>query len=119
MFRKTGYSRPHTIHCGPEGIYVSCLGGGKDGTDGPPGIFIMDCETFEIIGQYEMDRGKQDKHYDFLWNLASEHGRVAKMQGVGFLNAGDHAKCSPVDGFHIDGIGAKSLGAAIGDMIGQ
>ena len=28
VFRKTGYSRPHTIHCGPEGIYVSTLGGG-------------------------------------------------------------------------------------------
>ncbi len=23
IFEKTGYSRPHTIHCGPEGIYVS------------------------------------------------------------------------------------------------
>ncbi|MEO0389024.1 MAG: selenium-binding protein SBP56-related protein, partial [Pseudomonadota bacterium] len=64
VFAKTGYSRPHTIHCGPEGIYVSTLGGGgPDGTDGPPGIFIMDCQTFEIIGQYEMDRGEQDKHY--------------------------------------------------------
>ncbi len=28
VFAKTGYSRPHTIHCGPEGIYVSTLGGG-------------------------------------------------------------------------------------------
>ena len=28
VFEKTGYSRPHTIHCGPEGIYVSTLGGG-------------------------------------------------------------------------------------------
>ena len=47
VFRKTGYSRPHTIHCGPEGIYVSTLGGsGPDGTIGPPGIFVMDCETF-------------------------------------------------------------------------
>ena len=47
VFKKTGYSRPHTVHCGPEGIYVSTLGGGgKDGTDGPPGVFIMDCETF-------------------------------------------------------------------------
>ena len=36
VFRKTGYSRPHTIHCGPEGIYVSTLGGGgPDGTDRP------------------------------------------------------------------------------------
>ena len=51
IFRKTGYSRPHTVHCGPEGIYVSTLGGGgKDGTDGPPGVFIMDCETFEVLG---------------------------------------------------------------------
>ena len=32
VFRKTGYSRPHTIYCGPEGIYVSTLGGG--GPDG-------------------------------------------------------------------------------------
>ncbi|WP_412507522.1 selenium-binding protein SBP56-related protein [Roseovarius sp. SYSU LYC5161] len=70
VFAKTGYSRPHTIHCGPEGIYVSTLGGGgADGTDGPPGIFIMDCETFEILGRYEMDRGVQDKQYDFWWNL--------------------------------------------------
>lgn len=51
IFHKTGYSRPHTVHCGPEGIYVSTLGGGgADGTNGPPGIFIMDCETFDVIG---------------------------------------------------------------------
>ena len=74
IFHKTGYSRPHTIHCGPEGIYVSTLGGGgADGTDGPPGIFIMDCETFEVIGRYEMDRGLQEKHYDFWWNLPRDY----------------------------------------------
>ncbi|SHE67935.1 selenium-binding protein 1 [Ruegeria intermedia] len=74
VFAKTGYSRPHTIHCGPEGIYVSTLGGGgPDGTDGPPGIFIMDCETFDIIGRYEIERGVQDKHYDFWWNLPRDY----------------------------------------------
>ena len=74
VFAKTGYSRPHTIHCGPEGIYVSTLGGGgADGTDGPPGIFIMDCETFDIIGRYEIDRGLQDKQYDFWWNLPRDY----------------------------------------------
>ena len=37
IFRKTGYSRPHTVHCGPEGIYVSTLGGGgKDGAEVRP-----------------------------------------------------------------------------------
>lgn len=72
--RKTGYSRPHTTHCGPEGIYISTLGGGgADGTQGPPGIFIMDCETFEVLGRWEIDRGPQDKHYDFWWNLPRDY----------------------------------------------
>ena len=26
----------------------------------------MDCETFEVIGRYELDRGLQDKQYDLL-----------------------------------------------------
>ena len=66
VLRKTGYSRPHTVHCGPEGIYISTLGGaGADGSDGPPGVFIMDCETFDILGRWEIDRGPQKLHYDF------------------------------------------------------
>ena len=74
LFKKTGYSRPHTVHCGPEGIYVSTLGGGgKDGTEGPPGVFIMDCETFEILGRWEIDRGPQNLHYDFWWNLPRDY----------------------------------------------
>ncbi len=70
VFHKTGYSRPHTVHCGPDGIYVSTLGGaGPNGTDGPPGIFIIDCQTFEVLGRWEIDRGPQTLHYDFWWNL--------------------------------------------------
>src|SRR5438046_9970623 len=74
IFRKTGYSRPHTVHCGPEGIYVSTLGGGgKNGTDGPPGIFIMDCETFDILGRWESDRGPQKVNYGFWRNLPRKY----------------------------------------------
>ena len=46
---------------------------GPNGTNGPPGIFIMDCETFDVIGRYELDRGLQDKHYDFWWNLPRDY----------------------------------------------
>ncbi|MBK0393722.1 selenium-binding protein SBP56-related protein [Ramlibacter algicola] len=71
---KTGYSRPHTVHCGPEGIYVSTLGGGgTDGAIGPPGVFIMDCQTFEVLGRWEIDRGPQQLHYDFWWNLPRDY----------------------------------------------
>lgn len=74
ILRKTGYSRPHTVHCGPEGIYVSTLGGaGPDGTLGPPGIFIVDCQSFEVLGRWEIDRGPQKLHYDFWWNLPRDY----------------------------------------------
>jgi selenium-binding protein 1 len=62
------------VHCGPEGVYVSTLGGaGPDGTDSPPGVFIMDCETFDILGRWEIDRGPQKLHYDFWWNLPRDY----------------------------------------------
>ena len=74
VFRKTGYSRPHTVHCGPEGIYVSTLGGaGPDGTEGTAGVFIIDCESFEVLGRWEIERGPQKLHYDFWWNLPRDY----------------------------------------------
>ena len=74
MIRKTGYSRPHTVHCGPEGVYVSTLGGkGRDGTDGPAGIFLLDCDDFEILGPWEIDRGDQRLSYDFWWNIPHDY----------------------------------------------
>src|SRR5918996_3990421 len=63
----TGYSRPHTVHCGPDAIYVSALGN-ADG-DAPGGIFMLDHETFEPLGRWEIDRGDQELHYDFWWHL--------------------------------------------------
>ena len=40
VMNRTGYSRPHTVHCGPEGIYVNALGS-PDG-EGPGGVFVLD-----------------------------------------------------------------------------
>ena len=70
LAEKTGYSRPHTIHCGPDGIYVSALGN-PDG-DGPGGIFLMDHETFDLRGQWEIERGSQQLAYDFWWHLGQD-----------------------------------------------
>jgi methanethiol oxidase len=67
---RTGYTRPHTVHCGPDAIYVSALGN-ADG-DGPGGIFMMDCDTFDIIGPWEADRGPQYLAYDFWWHLTQD-----------------------------------------------
>jgi methanethiol oxidase len=64
---RAGYSRPHTLHCGPDGIYVSALGNPQG--DGPGGIFVLDCESFDVRGRWEIDRGPQYLHYDFWWHL--------------------------------------------------
>lgn len=67
LAERAGYAAPHTTHCGPEGIYVSALG--APGGEGPGGIFIMDPESFEILGRWELDRGPQHLAYDFWWHL--------------------------------------------------
>ena len=55
------------MHCGPDGIYVSALGN-ADG-DGPGGVFIIDHETFEVLGRWEVERGPQQLAYDLWWHL--------------------------------------------------
>ena len=85
LMEKTGYSRPHTSHCGPDGIYMNAIGN-KDG-DGPGGIFVLDPETFEIKGAWERDRGPQYLAYDFWWHLGhdtmitSEWGTPKMVEG--------------------------------------
>jgi selenium-binding protein 1 len=64
---RAGYSRPHTTHCGPDGIYVSALGAPDGG--GPGGIAILDHDTFDVLGRWEVDRGPQYLAYDFWWHL--------------------------------------------------
>ena len=67
IFGRTRYSRFHTIHCGPEGIYISALGNPEG--DGPGGIFLLDHFSFDVLGQWEVDRGPQYFAYDFWWHL--------------------------------------------------
>ncbi len=82
---RAGYSRPHTIHCGPDGIYVSALGN-PDG-DAPGGVFVIDHDTFAVKGRWELDRGPQKLAYDFWWHLGydtaitSEWGTPNMVEG--------------------------------------
>lgn len=67
LANRAGYSRPHTSHCGPDGIYMSALGN-PDG-DAPGGIFVLDHDSFDVLGRWEVDRGPQQLAYDFAWHL--------------------------------------------------
>jgi selenium-binding protein 1 len=70
LAERTGYSRPHTVHCGPHGIFVSALG--APGGEGPGGIFILDPDSFEVLGKWEIERGPQYLAYDFWWHLGHD-----------------------------------------------
>jgi len=70
VLAKTGYSRVHTVHCGPEGLYLSALGDEKG--EGPGGIFILDHDSFTVKGRWELDRGPQYLAYDFFWHLGHD-----------------------------------------------
>ena len=45
--------------------------GTPDG-NGPGGVFVMDHETFEPLGRWEVDRGPQQLAYDFWWHLGHD-----------------------------------------------
>ncbi|MGH2350186.1 MAG: selenium-binding family protein [Chloroflexota bacterium] len=82
---RAGYSRPHTVHCGPEGIYVGAIGA-PDG-NGPGGVFLLDHDSFDVLGRWEVDRGPQHLAYDFAWHLGydtmvtSEWGTPNMVEG--------------------------------------
>src|SRR6266851_918773 len=74
---RAGYSRPHTSHCGPDAIYMSAMGSGTGG--GPGGIFLLDHDSFDVLGQWEVDRGPQFLAYD-IWDLRGRrHLQVLEM----------------------------------------
>ncbi|MBB5431406.1 selenium-binding family protein [Nocardiopsis composta] len=70
LAKRAGYSRPHTVHCGPDGLYVSALGSADGG--GPGGIAVLDHDSFEVLGRWEVDRGPQHLAYDFWWHLTRD-----------------------------------------------
>ncbi|MBA3346287.1 MAG: selenium-binding protein [Gemmatimonadales bacterium] len=70
LAKKTGYASPHTVHCGPDGIYLSALG--APGGDGPGGIFVLDHDSFEPKRAWERDHGPQRLAYDFAWHLGHD-----------------------------------------------
>src|SRR4029450_7267160 len=72
LAKRAGYASPHTVHCGPDGIYLSALG--AHAGHGPGGVFKPDPDPFEPTGAWERSRGPQRLAYDFAWHLG--HDRV-------------------------------------------
>ena len=66
LVAKTGYTRPHTVHCMPgDNVVVSMLGD-ADG-NGAGGFAVLDAKTFEVKGRWENGGETPPFNYDFWY----------------------------------------------------
>ncbi len=66
LVEKTGYTRPHTVHCMPgDNIVISMLGD-TDG-NGAGGFAVLDARTFEVKGRWENGGPTPKLGYDFWY----------------------------------------------------
>jgi methanethiol oxidase len=66
LVEKTGYSRPHTVHCMPgDNVVLSMLGDAEG--NGAGGFAVLDAKTFEIKGRWENGGEQPPFNYDFWY----------------------------------------------------
>src|SRR5688572_26929169 len=63
---KTGYTRPHTVHCMPGGNVVISMLGDRDG-NGSGGFAVLDAKTFEVKGRWNNGGAEPAFNYDFWY----------------------------------------------------
>jgi selenium-binding protein 1 len=79
LVAKTGYTRPHTVHCMPgENVVVSMLGD-ADGR-GVGGFAVLDAKTFEVKGRWENGGPTPPFNYDF-WYLPRQNTLISSEWG--------------------------------------
>ena len=66
LVAKTGYTRPHTVHCMPGDNVVICMLGDADG-NGAGGFAVLDAQTFEVKGRWENGGETPPFNYDFWY----------------------------------------------------
>ena len=86
VHKRARYSRPHTVHCGVDGIYVSALG--APAGEGPGGVFVLDHDDFTVRGPWEFERGPQYLAYDFWWHLGHDTMITSEWGTPNMIEAG-------------------------------
>jgi selenium-binding protein 1 len=86
LVAKTGYTRPHTVHCMPgDNIVISALGDADGNRSG--GFAVVDAHTFELKGRWENGGPKPEFGYDFWYQprkntlISSEFGEPNAFEG--------------------------------------
>ena len=84
---KTGYTRPHTVHCMPgDNVVVSMLGD-RDGS-GAGGFAVLDARTFEVKGRWENGGRAPAVQLRLLVPAAQERARLLGVRRAQRLREG-------------------------------
>lgn len=84
--KKTGLTRPHTVHCMPGEIVTISMLGDRNG-DAACGFAVLDAKNFDILGRWEADAGSVPFNYDFWYQprknvmVSSEFGAPNAYEG--------------------------------------
>jgi selenium-binding protein 1 len=99
LAEKTGYTRPHTVHCMPgDNVVVSMLGDREGG--GAGGFAVLDAKTFDVKGRWENGGQHPSLNYDF-WYQPRQNVLISSEFGE--PNAYE-------EGFDIEDVGAGRYG---------
>jgi len=83
---KTGYTRPHTVHCMPGNNVVVSMLGDREG-NGSGGFAVIDAKTFEVKGRWNNGGPEPELNYDFWYQprknvlVSSEFGEPNYYEG--------------------------------------
>jgi len=85
LIAKTGYTRPHTVHCMPGDNVVISMLGDRHG-NGVGGFAVLDARTFELKGRWENGGAHPSLNYDFWYQprkntlVSSEFGEPSAYE---------------------------------------
>jgi lysophospholipase L1-like esterase len=107
---------PETVVAGIAALLNIALSAEMQGRHGGFRVLLVCPTPVEEAGCLAgMLWGRRDK----ARALAPLYRALADALGVGFLNAGDHIRVSPVDGVHLDEAAHAALGATVAQSIGD
>jgi lysophospholipase L1-like esterase len=75
----------------------------------PEVILVAPPPVAELTAFAEMFAGSQEKSLA----LAARFRAIATLHGIGFVDAGEHVRCSPLDGIHFEADQHARLGKAL------
>jgi lysophospholipase L1-like esterase len=101
---------PSDIAQGAERLVLTAKSYAVGPAGAPPAIILAaPPPVVELTAFADMFEGAREKSRE----LGARYRAVAKLHGIGFVDAGEHIHCSPLDGIHFEADQHAKLGRAM------